>query len=283
MNSLRDCYTLNNGVKIPCIGFGTWEAADGDTCVNAVREALAAGYRHIDTAERYENEASVGRAIAQSGIPRDELFITTKLQNTAHGYDATLAAFNASMEKLRLHVLDLYLIHWPNPLMFRDRWQQANADSWRAMEELLAAGRVRAIGVSNFMPRHLDALLQTAKVIPAVNQIHLCPGDTQDDVTACCRRHNILPEAYSPLGRGAILDVPALQALAAKYNKTIPQLCLRWSLQMGFLPLPKSVTPARIRANADVFGFQLTPDDMQTIRALPPCCGTQRDPDTITF
>ena len=248
MTSQNDTYKLPNGVEIPCLGFGTWQTPDGETAVQSVRCAIDAGYTHIDTAQAYGNEASVGKAIRLSGVPRKDLFITTKLWNTNHSYDLTMRSFNESMDKLGLDYLDLFLIHWPNPIAFRDRWEQANAESWKAMEELVDAGRIRAIGVSNFLPHHLDALLKTARIIPQVNQIRLCPGDTQEETVAYCRERQMVIEAYSPLGTGRIFDVPEMQELAKKYGRSIAQICIRWSLQRGYLPLPKSVTPSLIFA-----------------------------------
>lgn len=166
MKSLTDCYKLANGVEIPCIGFGTWQTPDGDVCVSSVKAAIAAGYRHIDTAEMYENEDSVGKAIKECGVSREELFVTSKLNNTEHGYEKTMAAFEGTMEKLGLEYLDLFLIHWPNPIAFRDHWQEANAGTWKAFEELYKAGRVRAIGISNFRQHHIEALMETATVPP---------------------------------------------------------------------------------------------------------------------
>jgi diketogulonate reductase-like aldo/keto reductase len=283
MKSLTDSFKLNNGVEIPCIGFGTWQTPDGDVAVASVKEAIAAGYRHIDTAAIYGNEESVGRAVKQSGIPRKELFITSKLWNANHGYENTRLAFEETLKKLDTDYLDLYLIHWPNPITFRDHWEEANAGSWKAFEEFYKAGRIRSIGVSNFHPRHIDALLKTAATPPQVNQIRLCPGDTQDEVTGYCRSHGILLEAYSPLGTGAIFDVPLLQELAKKYKKSIAQICIRWSLQMDFLPLPKSVTPERIRENARVFDFELSAEDVKTIAALKGVVGYSKNPDETTF
>jgi diketogulonate reductase-like aldo/keto reductase len=283
MKSLTDCYQLHNGIKIPCIGFGTWQTPNGPIAVLAVKNALAAGYRHIDTAAGYGNEESVGIAVRQSGIPREEIFVTSKLPNVAHGYEDTMAAFERTIKNLKMDYLDLYLIHWPNPVKYRNRWQEANAGTWKAFEELYAAGRIRSIGISNFHPHHIDELMKTAAVAPMVNQIRLCPGDTQDEVSAYCKARNILLEAYSPLGTGLIFEVPEMQALAQKYGKTVAQLCIRWSLQMGFLPLPKSATEARIRENADVFDFELSAQDVQVISALKGCCGYSLDPDTITF
>ena len=283
MKSQNDTYKLSNGVEIPCLGFGTWQTPDGETAVQSVRCAIEAGYTHIDTAQAYGNEVSVGKAIRLSGVPRKDLFIATKLWNNNHSYDLTMRSFNESMDKLGLDYLDLFLIHWPNPLPFRDRWQEANAESWKAMEELVEAGRIRAIGISNFRPHHIEALLKTAKIAPQVNQIRLCPGDTQDETVAYCREHQMVLEAYSPLGTGKIFAVPEMQALAQKYNRSIAQICIRWSLQMGFLPLPKSVTPSRIQENLQVFDFELAEEDVRKIAGLKGCVGYASDPDCRPF
>ena len=283
MNSLTDCYKLSNGVEIPCIGFGTWQTPDGDVCVSSVLSAIEAGYRHIDTAQGYGNEESVGLAVKISGIDRKELFITSKLTNSEHGYERTLAAFEETMKKLDMDYLDLYLIHWPNPIAFRDHWQEANAGTWKAFEELYKAGRIRAIGISNFRPHHIEEFMKTATVAPMVNQIRLCPGETQDEVVDYCRSHNIQLEAYSPLGVGKIFEVPEMKALAEKYGKSIAQICIRWSLQRGYLPLPKSVTPSRIKENTQVFDFELEAADVQLIADLKGCVGYSSDPDTTTF
>ena len=283
MNKLTDTYTLYNGVQIPCVGFGTWQTPEGDIAETSVRAAIEAGYRHIDTAAAYGNETGVGRGIRASGVRREELFVTTKLWNAVRGYKETITAFEDSMEKLGLEYLDLYLIHWPNPARYRDNWQHNNAETWRAMEDLYKAGLIRAIGISNFRVHHMEALLQTATVVPMVNQLRLCPGETQPQVTAWCRAHDILCEAYSPLGTGRIFEVPEMQEIAARYGRSVAQVCIRWSLQMGYLPLPKSVTPARIAENADVFGFSLSDADMAAIAGLTGCCGPTKDPDTTTF
>ena len=285
MTSQKDTLRLQNGVEIPCLGFGTWQTPDGETAVRAVRCAIEAGYTHIDTAQVYGNERSVGEAIRQSGVNRGDLFITTKLWNTKHSYELAMRSFEESMDKLGLDYLDLFLIHWPNPVCLRDndRWQAANAESWKAMEELVEAGRVRAIGVSNFRPHHLDALLKTAKIMPQVNQIRLCPGDTEDETVAYCRERGILLEAYSPLGTGSIFDVPQMRELAEKYGRTVAQICIRWSLERGYLPLPKSVTPSRIVENLDVFDFSLSAEDVQKIADLKGCVGYAPDPDGVGF
>ncbi len=282
MKSLSDCYQLNNGVQIPCVGFGTWQTPNGETAVSSVKEAIERGYRHIDTAAGYDNEEGVGIGVKKSGVPRKELFITSKLTNTDHGYDATMKGFALTMKKLDMDYLDLYLIHWPNPLPFRSNWKEANAGSWKAFEELYEAGKIRAIGISNFLPHHTDALLETAKVPPMVNQIRLCPGETQPKVSDYCRAHNILLEAYSPLGTGLVFDIPEMKALSEKYGKSIAQICLRWSLQMGYLPLPKSVTPSRIKENGDIFDFELSAADVETISSVKDA-GETKDPDTVSF
>ncbi|HZJ57405.1 MAG TPA: aldo/keto reductase [Clostridia bacterium] len=283
MKSLTDTYTLSNGVGIPCIGFGTWQTPDGEVAVSSVLAAIEAGYRHIDTAQGYGNEESVGIAVKKSGVKREEIFITSKLANSEHGYEKTLAAFEGTMEKLDMDYLDLFLIHWPNPIAFRDNWQEANAGTWKAFEELYNAKRIRAIGISNFHPHHIDELMKTATVAPMVNQIRLCPGDTQDEVVDYCRNRNILLQAYSPFGVGKIFEVPEMKDLAKKYGKSIAQIAIRWSLQRGYLPLPKSVTPARIKENVDVFDFELEESDVELIANLKGCVGYSTHPDSITW
>ena len=277
-------YRLNNGVEIPVLGFGTWKAADGEEAYQAVLAALKAGYRHIDTAAIYQNEESVGRAIKDSGLAREDLFITTKLWNTHHTYEDAQAALEESLEKLGLDYIDLYLIHWPNPKPLRDNdaWKQRNAEVWRAMEDMLAAGKVRAIGISNFLPHHLEALLETARVIPSVNQIRLAPGVYQSEAIAASRKHGILLEAWGPFGQGELFQNEQVKEMATKYGKTVAQLALAWSLQEGFLPLPKSVTPERIASNLNCFDFELTADDVELLRHLPVEAGAP-DPDTKEF
>lgn len=283
MKNLTDTYVLNNGVKIPCIGFGTWQTPEGEVAYESVKAALEYGYRHIDTAAMYGNEASVGRAVKESGIKREDIFITSKLGNTQHGYEDTKEAFIQTLTNLGTDYLDLYLIHWPNPIKYRDSWQSANAGSWKAMEEFYEQGKIRALGISNFLPHHIDALLETAKIKPAVNQLRLCPGLSQEEVSAYCLKHDILLEAYSPLGTGKLFTVEKMQELAAKYGKSIAQVGIRWSLQMGYLPLPKSVTPSRIKENAEVFDFTLTEEDAAVIAGLTECCGGVADPDLTNF
>lgn len=221
----------------------------------------------------------MGRGIAKSGVPREELFVTTKLWNANHSYELAQKAIDASLERLGLDYVDLYLIHWPNPSEFRDHWQQANADTWRAMEEAVDAGKIRSLGVSNFLSHHIDALLETARIKPVANQIFLNPSDQQEDLVAYNKTHDILSEAYSPLGTGKIFDVPELNVLARVYHKTIAQVVLRWSLQKGFLPLPKSVHEKRIIENTQIFDFELSGKDMQAIDGLKGTAGVGPDPD----
>ncbi|ARJ72063.1 dehydrogenase [Latilactobacillus sakei] len=283
MTTLTTTYTLANGVQIPVLGFGTWQTPDGDTAIKSVKAALEAGYRHIDTAQAYQNEASVGTAIQESGVARQDLFLTTKIWNANHSYDLTMQSFEESLQKLQTDYVDLLLIHWPNPIDFRDNWEAANAETWRAMEELYNAGKAKAIGVSNFRAHHLEALKKTAKVQPMVNQIFLAPGELEAETVQYSRDNGMLLEAYSPLGTGKIFDVPEMKTLAAKYQRSIPQIALRWSLQHGFLPLPKSVHANYIQENTQLFDFELTPEDMQTIDQLDGVVGKAKDPDTATF
>ncbi len=270
--SLESVFVLSNGVKMPCLGFGTWQSSDGEEAYNAVLSALGLGYRHIDTAAAYGNEKSVGRAIAdflkESSVRRSDLFITTKLWNEDHGYENAKKAIEVSLEKLGLDYLDLYLIHWPNPLKFRSCWQKANAESWAAMEEAVEAGKIRAIGISNFCERHIDELLKTAKIKPMVNQIKVCPGQPERELADYSRSLGMVVEGYSPLGTGGIFKNAEIKQLAEKYGRTVAQVCIRWCLQQGVVPLPKSVNPARIEENSKIFDFNLSDEDLERIANL---------------
>lgn len=253
---------LNNGVEMPQLGFGVWQVPD-DEAESAVATALEAGYRSIDTAAVYGNEEGTGKAIAASGIARDELFVTTKLWNTDQGYDSTLRAFDASLEKLGLDYVDLYLIHWPLPS------EGLAVDTYKAFEKIRADGRAKSIGVSNFLPEHLEQLLAETSVVPAVNQIELHPHLQQRAAREFHAEQGIATEAWSPLGQGkGLLEVPAIVAIARKHGRTPAQAVLRWHIQLGNVVIPKSVTPSRIKENIDVFGFELDPEDMAAISAL---------------
>jgi 2,5-diketo-D-gluconate reductase A len=264
--------TLNNGVAMPQLGYGVFQVPDDETEA-AVTAALEAGYRSIDTAAVYGNEAGVGRALAKSGIAREELFITTKLWNSDH--ERPVEAYEKSLELLGLDQVDLYLIHWPTPA--RDLYVGA----WQGLEELYAAGRTRAIGVSNFLPEHLDRIVGLGGTVPAVNQIELHPALQQRATVAAGDGLGIATEAWSPLAQGAMLQNPAITAIADRLGRTPAQVILRWHLQQGRIVIPKSVTPARIAQNLDVFGFDLTDSDLAAIDALESEGRTGPDPATF--
>jgi 2,5-diketo-D-gluconate reductase A len=264
--------TLDNGVEIPQLGLGVWQIED-DLVTEVVTSALAAGYRHVDTAAAYRNEAGVGRAIAAAELPRDELFITTKVWNNDQGYDSTLKAFDASMAKLGLDYLDLYLIHWQS--LKQDKY----VDTWKAFEQLYADKRVRAIGVSNFHIPALQRLFDETDLRPAVNQIELHPALPQDELRAFNAESDIVTEAWSPLAQGELLTHQTLKTLAGKHRKTPAQVVIRWHLQLGNVVIPKSKTPSRIAENIDVFDFELDNEDMAAIADLETGVRTGGDPD----
>jgi 2,5-diketo-D-gluconate reductase A len=265
---------LNDGHPIPQLGLGVYKIADA-AAADAVQLALEAGYRHIDTAALYENETGVGRGIARAALPRDEVFVTTKVWNSDQGYDRTLRAFEVSRRKLGLDYVDLYLIHWPAPR------QNLYVETYRALEKLRADGLARSIGVSNFHPHHLDHLLAETDVVPALNQVELHPWLQQTETRAYDAAHGILTEAWSPLARGRAIGNPVLDALGAKHGKSAAQVVIRWHLQLGNVVIPKSVTPSRIRENFDVFDFALDTEDMAVIAHLETDERTGRDPDDL--
>ncbi|MFT4416740.1 aldo/keto reductase [Fredinandcohnia humi] len=256
---ITDTTTLHNGVKMPWFGLGVYKVKDGDEVISSVNAALKAGYRSIDTAALYQNEDGVGQAIKESGIPRNDLFITTKVWNDAQGYESTLKAFDESIRKLGVEYIDLYLIHWPVKGKYKD--------TWRALETLYRKGSVRAIGVSNFLIHHLEDLLGDSTIKPMVNQVEFHPWLTQVELQNFCKSHNIQLEASSPLARGQLVNHPLITKIANKYGKTTAQVILRWTLQHQVITIPKSVKEERIIQNADIFDFQLSQEDMNTLDA----------------
>ncbi|WP_177505108.1 aldo/keto reductase [Anaerosinus sp.] len=283
MKELAKCFKLSNGYEIPQVGFGTWQTPNGETAMQAVKAALQCGYRHIDTAAIYGNEKSVGEGIRKSGVCREDLFVTSKVWNTERGYEKTLAAFDKTLADLGLEYLDLYLIHWPANEKQFENWQEINKDTWRAMETLYLEGKIKSIGVSNFLVHHLEPLLAVAKIEPMINQIEFHPGQMQLNTVEFCKRNQILVEAWSPLGTGRMLSNSTLMAIAEKYQKSVAQLCIRWCLQNGVLPLPKSVTPSRIEENTEVFDFVLSVEDMKIINDMKYCGGSGLNPDEVEF
>lgn len=266
---------LSNGVEMPYLGLGVFKSRDGQEVIDAVTYALEAGYRHIDTAAVYNNEAGVGQAIRQHQLPRNEVFVTSKVWNSDQGYDNTIKAFKDSMERLGLDYLDLYLVHWPVKGKYKE--------TYRALETLYEEGKVRAIGVSNFLAHHIDDLLETAKVRPMVNQLEYHPRLTQPELIQKCLDLNIRPEAWSPLMQGEVFDIHELQKLANKYDKNIAQLVLRWNLQHGIITIPKSVNRKRIESNALLFDFEISAEDMRLIDGLNRNERIGADPDNFNF
>lgn len=283
MPTIASGFKLSNGVTMPCIGLGTWQVPDDDVLVKAIHSAVNLGYRHIDTAHIYGNERSVGVAARTCGVPRSKLFVTSKLWNTDRGYKETLEAFERTMDALQIGYLDLFLMHWPAARGEAMIWQSINSGTWRAMEEIYRRGRVRAIGVSNFLVHHLVPLLARAEVVPMVNQIEFHPGYMQKATFDFCRSHGIQVEAWSPLGRGALIHHPVLVELAQQHGVTTAQIALHWCLQHGVAAVPKSLNPERQEQNAELFSFNLTPEEMERLDNLPQACFSGLDPDHVTF
>lgn len=262
MENLQSTTTLHNGVKMPWFGLGVFKMKEGEEAVSSVKAAIEAGYRSIDTAAIYGNEEGVGQAIKEASVPREELFITTKVWNSNQGYETTLAAFEESMTKLGLDYLDLYLIHWPMPAIGKYK------ETWKALEKLYKDGRIRAIGVSNFHVTHLQDLIADCEVVPMVNQVEYHPRLTQAELHEFCKQNKIQLEAWSPLAQGQLLDEPTLAKIGEKYDKSVAQVILRWDLQNEVVTIPKSVKPERIKENADIFDFELTTEEMTLINGL---------------
>ena len=267
--------TLSNGVKMPYFGLGVFQVSDGHEVVKSVKDALEAGYRHIDTAALYGNEAGVGKAIAESNVAREDVFVTTKVWNSDQGYNQTLKAFETSLKKLNFDYVDLYLIHWPVKNKYKD--------TWRAIEHLYKDGRVKAIGVSNFLKHHLEDLLQSAEIVPMTNQMEFHPYLVQQELIDFCKANDIQYEAWSPLMQGRVLSVENLQKIAGKYNKSAVQLVLRWNLQKGVVTIPKSIKKERIISNADIFDFEISSEDMNLIDSLDRGQRVGADPDNFNF
>ena len=268
--------TLNDGVEIPQLGFGVFQVPPEDT-KKATLEALEVGYRHIDTAEMYGNEKGVGEAVAESGIPRDQIFVTSKLNNTFHAREAALGAFDQTLETLGFETLDLFLIHWPLPAV------GDYVETWKAMEEMKASGRVRSIGVSNFQPAHLQRLFDETDTVPSVNQIEVHPYLTNEVARAFNTEHGIFTEAWSPIAQGAVLTDPVITAIADRVSRTPAQVTLRWHIQRGDIVFPKSVTRSRVEENFALFDFELTDDDLAAISGLNRDERTGPDPDTFNW
>ncbi|MEY8781443.1 aldo/keto reductase [Allomuricauda sp. XS_ASV26] len=275
LSDLQGSFELHNGVQMPYLGLGVYLSKDGEEVINAVKEALNQGYRHIDTAAIYENEEGVGEGIRQSNVPREDVFLVSKVWNTDQGYEATLKAFEASLNRLGTDYLDLYLIHWPKG--------DLSKDTWRALERLYREKRVRAIGVSNFLKHHLEDLLDTAEIVPMVNQMEFHPYLVQQELMDFCSSHQIQYEAWSPLMQGNIFDLDIMKDMAAKYNKTIAQIVLRWDLQKGVVTIPKSSKKERIKANSELFDFTLSDEDVKLLDSLDKGKRFGPDPDKFDF
>lgn len=277
MNNNNNCFTLYNGVTIPCIGYGTYKAADTNSC-DIIATAAKAGYRFFDTASFYGTETFLAEALKQADLPRNEVFITSKVWKAEMGYNETLEAFERTLKNLDTDYLDLYLIHWPRYTLDGE-WKQTCIDTWKAMEELYEAGRVRAIGLSNFLPHHMDVILDNCNIKPMVNQLEVHPGYTQEAAIRYCQERDILVQAWSPLGRQRVLEEPLLIELAAKYDVTSAQICLRFLLQRGINPIPKASSFERMRNNMDIFDFSITTEDMHRLNTLPQTGWSGEHPD----
>ena len=283
MEKISDNFALYNGVKIPRLGFGVWQISPLHTA-ECVKTAIKAGYRNIDTAEGYMNEKGVGEGIRQAmdeyGLKRENIFVSTKLWNDNRGYDKAMKAFEVSLKKLGLEYLDLYLIHWPAVSRWHDDWRKINRSTWKAFEELYQNERIKAIGVSNFLAHHVQALTEDSDIKPMVKQIEYHPGFGQVKSAEYCQANGIVVEAWSPLGSGGVLNNGELNQIAGKYGKSAAQICIRWLLQKNIVPLPKSTHEKYITENADVFDFSLSEEDMGAIDRIPYCGGMMFDPDS---
>lgn len=278
MKSIYDTYTLSNGVKIPCVAYGTYKAKD-ENGADIISAAVEEGYRYFDTASFYETESYVAEAISRSGLPREDFFIATKLWKEEMGYEEALAACERSLKRLNTDYIDLYLIHWPKPTPDYEEWKQLDLDTWRALEKLYKEGKVRAIGVSNFLPHHLDNILESCEVKPMVDQIEYHAGYTQEATVQYCKQHGILVQAWSPISRGRIFHDVTLMELAEKYQVSVAKLALRFCIQNGIVPLPKAASRERMRENMNLFDFTISDEDMNRINTIPQVGWSGEHPD----
>ena len=277
MKSMKDCYTLNNGMQIPCLGFGTYKSAENND-VSVLKRAIEAGYRYFDTASFYFTEESHGQAVKESGIPREEFFIVSKLWKTEMGYENAKKAIDQTLARLQMNYIDIYLIHWPRSSEEAD-WRTECADTWRAMEEAQEAGKTRALGLSNFLPHHIENILKNCRIKPVVNQLELHPGYMQSEAVRYCKEHNIMLQAWSPLGRLRVMDNVLIEEMAEKYGVSKAQICLRFLHQLDIIPIPKSSAMERMRQNQDIFGFEIEAEDMYRLLCMPQCGWSREYPD----
>lgn len=278
MKQMYDCFELNNGVKIPCLGYGTYKAANNESA-DIIAMAIEAGYRFFDTASFYETESFLAEAIARSGLKREEFFITSKVWKSEMGYEQTLHAFSRTLNNLSTDYLDLYLIHWPRYELKTDTWKQVCIDTWKALEKLYKDGKVKAIGLSNFLPHHIDLILENCEIKPMVNQLEFHPGYTQEAAVNYCKQHNILVQAWSPLGRMRVMNHPLIIELSKKYNVSPARICLRYALQKGINSIPKSSSMERMKDNQNIFNFEITLEDMHRLDTLPQTGWSGEHPD----
>ena len=281
MNSIKECRTLNNGVQIPCLGFGTYKAAEGSTS-KIIKTAVRCGYRYLDTASFYQTETYVGEAVKESKIPREEFFLVSKVWKDEMGYDNTLRAFEQTLKNLQTDYLDLYLIHWPKPSPDCENWKKLDIETWKALEKLYHEKRVRAIGVSNFLPHHIENLLESCEVVPAVDQLEFHPGYSQEAAVNYCKEHGMLVQAWSPLGRRRIMEEPLVTSLAEKYGVSPARICLKYAVERGVMPIPKASTAERMKENMDLFSFEMEKEDIYRLATMPQAGWSGEHPDRET-
>lgn len=278
MESIYDCFKLNNGMKIPCVGFGTYKAAGGNN-VEVLKTAIEAGYRYFDTASFYQTEDFLGQAIRESNLPREDFFLVSKMWKDEMGYQQTKDALEKSLKRLGTDYLDIYLIHWPRPSADCENWKELDLETWRAMEELQKEGKIRGLGLSNFLPHHIKNILENGTVKPVVNQLELHPGYMQQAAVQYCKEHGIQMQAWSPIGRRRILEDGLILELAGKYQVSPAQLCLRFLLQNDIIPLPKSSSMERMKQNMDLFHFEISEEDVSRLATMPQAGWSGEHPD----